>query len=807
MLLFLICKEDNFGVIYNNDFTFLIKAPENLNGSYEIPSTVKYIGSSTKLSDSPFFGCKSLITSITFAMFSQCISICSFCFSESNLESVDMQYCTNLLALNNSLFRKCPKLKTVNFPPKITYIGSGCFNYDSALSRIVLPDSVEIIEDNTAQDSGVFKGTIDVIEISRNSNLTKIGAESFAESRIKTIFIPKHVKHMMGQTFFGCKFESIQIDPDNPYFKTDSISIFTGENNNSLVYVSSAFNQDYVVPSFVLNLKIACFRKCSVRSISFHENILAIDALAFAYTPITEITIPNNIKVLGTSLFQGCTKLRTINLPNDYTKIGIACFVDCKSLQSLYISDQLDYIGEGAFTGCNSTMIFYSSGNSKLEISGNILLSDERKNMLQYIGDDENAVVNAPPELTSIGGSCFVNKKLKTITFNGDQLTKIGKRAFDSSTITSSSLPSSLTTLGQECFRSCSKLTTVVFNGNLITEIPDYCFYQCNKLSNIQLPSSIRSIGTFAFYSCFAIGDISLNNLINVSEQAFSNSGLTVFNIQNTMNRIDFSCFSNCLSLEEVTISCPIIPLECFIGCQNLRRLNLNEGIKTIKSKAFYQCSSIESFTIPASLTDIESFAFRGCTNLNRVSLSLGSNLITILGGCFVECVNLFSITVSKDDTKFKFSNGALTDYAETKIYTFIPCSSIQTFVVPPNTVSIQSYAFMSCKNLIRIIFSGSSIKTIGYQSFTDCSSLSFLFLGTSVQLSEIQDMAFDGCPLLRRCGAISCPTSAAQIFKSKFDIPNHSFSTNCPNGYITCKSKPNAFSFSISLTMPMILM
>ncbi|EAX95975.1 hypothetical protein TVAG_114860 [Trichomonas vaginalis G3] len=194
------------------------------------------------------------------------------------------------------------------------------------------------------------------------------------------------------------------------------------------------------------------------------------------------------------------------------------------------------------------------------------------------------------------------------------------------------------------------------------------------------------------------------------------------------------------------------------------------------------------------------------CSSLKTVSLSLHSSISEINGGTFADCPLLQSIKLDPSDTDFKFNNGALTYYNETKIITFIPSSNIQTFVFPSSMESIGSCSFYNCINLVRVIFSGSRINTIDYMAFYGCTKLSYIFLGTNTHVTTIGSNAFEGCSLLNRCGSITCPSSTIPLFV-EHNISKRSFRTDCD---IFCESLSNTrstFISTITLITPFILM
>ncbi|MGM9680570.1 MAG: leucine-rich repeat domain-containing protein [Eubacteriales bacterium] len=110
---------------------------------------------------------------------------------------------------------------------------------------------------------------------------------------------------------------------------------------------------------------------------------------------------------------------------------------------------------------------------------------------------------------------------------DGKPVTVIGERAFLSNlTVTSVSVPDSVTIMQGNIFQNCSSLTTVNLSRNLQV-IGSMCFYNANKLSNITLPSSLTEIGQSAFNCCDSLKSIKIPASVTVwGANAFCEAGL-----------------------------------------------------------------------------------------------------------------------------------------------------------------------------------------------------------------------------------------------------------------------------------------
>ena len=85
-------------------------------------------------------------------------------------------------------------------------------------------------------------------------------------------------------------------------------------------------------------------------------------------------------------------------------------------------------------------------------------------------------------------------------------------------------LPATLVEIGDRAFEDCRRLTTVTFNGNNLTRIGDWAFFQCLQLQNIAIPEGVTEIGDAAFYECDYLNEVSMpSSVLSIGDHAFAN--------------------------------------------------------------------------------------------------------------------------------------------------------------------------------------------------------------------------------------------------------------------------------------------
>ena len=226
-------------------------------------------------------------------------------------------------------------------------------------------------------------------------------------------------------------------------------------------------------------------------------------------------------------------------------------------------------------------------------------------------------------------------------------VTSIGDHAFEScSGLTSLTLPSSVTSIGGHAFESCSGLTSLTIPSG-VTTIDDYAFADCRGLTSLTLPSSVTSIGRHAFESCSGLTSLTLpSSVTSIGGHAFEGcSGLTSLTLPSSVTSIGDSAFERCNNLKECNClldsdletylayshddwtKIPVDEIKYYHNGQELTKLEIPSGVDKIGSYSFYKGVNLTSLTLPSSVTSIGDSAFEGCSGLTSIYVSWESPL------------------------------------------------------------------------------------------------------------------------------------------------------------------------------------
>ena len=216
-----------------------------------------------------------------------------------------------------------------------------------------------------------------------------------------------------------------------------------------------------------------------------------------------------------------------------------------------------------------------------------------------------------------------------------------------------------------------------------VTSIGYGAFYGCSSLTSVEIPSSVTSIGWYAFLTGTGYG-------------AFAGcSSLTSVEIPSSVTSIGWSAFAECSSLTSVEIPSSVTSIQgcVFDGCSSLKSVKIPSSMTGIGWFMFAECSSLTSVEIPSSVTSIGEGAFFKCSGLTRVEIP--SSVTRIGDRAFFECSSLTSVEIPSSVTNIGDN-------------VFFKCSSLTDIIIPSSVTRIGGGAFDSCNNLKDVYYSGS---------------------------------------------------------------------------------------------------
>lgn len=445
-------------------------------------------------------------------------------------------------------FANCENLETVILPPQVFRMEGGCFTECTSLTTVVLPKNITFLHG--------FKGCTSLKTIEIPDSVTSIGYEAFADCRsLESIHLPDGVTSIGGLAFAHCyALKEINL-PES--LTTIGEEAFSGTALTEVVIPANVTEipaKAFYYISELCSLKLpaglkkigdgAFWGNANLQSVELPESLEEIGDAAFRESGLTSITIPGNVKHLG-SAFSYCENLETISIAPGIETIAAGTFLECPKLTEATLASTVTTIEGGAFYGCKALQT----------ISGGALI--------QFIG--ENAFMNCEnleelnisPNLTEIQGHAFDGcKTLKRVSpsaaqkgvvlphvkyigewaFNvckavpsfslGDSLETVGDYAFASTSVTSMYFPDTVNKIGINPMWLNYAILSVHLPKSL-TEIPTGMFAQAARMQTLTIPQGVRSIGAQAFHGNVALAALKLpDGLERIGANAFGNSML-----------------------------------------------------------------------------------------------------------------------------------------------------------------------------------------------------------------------------------------------------------------------------------------
>ncbi|MBQ7761404.1 MAG: leucine-rich repeat protein [Clostridia bacterium] len=487
------------------------------------------------------------------------------------------------------------------------------------------------------------------------------------------------------------------------------------------------------------------YAKTEYQPLTFEESgggYTVVDCLDSA----KKVVIPNTyndkpVEAIGYSAFENCTNLESVIISSGITKINQSAFYSCKKLESVTIQNGIEKIGSYAFSGCTSL-----------------------------------ASVEIPNSVTTLGEEVFSGcTSLEEITIpfvgNGSDKTHFGY-IFGASSYSYNDVyvPTSL------------KKVTII-DG----KIGANAFSNCTNLASIEIPSSVTTIGEYAFYKCL--------NLTIYCEAKSKPSGwdidwncsycTVVWNVKEYGTTEDGIKWATTNDKPNEAVVCGITS-----GTTNIKipeKIN-NLPVTTIGELAFYKRTNLESITIPSSVTTIFKRAFYDCDNLTiyceAESKPSGWNSGWNYSNCLVVW-NVKEYGTTNDGIKWASTNDnkiTIYDYLGNTTSVTIPekinnlpvttignavfsgCTNLANIEIPSSVTTIGNYVFSGCTRLASIEIPN-SVTTIGEGAFYNCRNLESIEIPNGV--TTLGEEAFSGCTSL---ASIEIPSSVTTIGRYAFE-------------------------------------
>ena len=314
------------------------------------------------------------------------------------------------------------------------------------------------------------------------------------------------------------------------------------------------------------------------------------------FVKVKELHIPGSIKDFSCTL-QNAGSLEKLYFDEGVEKISANSMVTgCKSLSEIDLPSTLKMIsGPSAFGGATAL--------TSIEFPKDVAFADTITGVLK--GCTSLTSVSLPASVTKIPSHMFDGCTSLTSVTALSEIESIGDGAFQNcSSLTGIDFPGTLTSIGSSAFQGCASLVSVP-NLSKVTNMGWGAFYKCKKLRASVDLSSLQSVPGYAF--CYApVKIVGLcDSLQSIGDWAFIWSNVAV-QLPETLEKIGNYAFYRGTLPEQLSIpdSVTSVGTAAFSGVDGVKDVTIGRGLTEIPSRMF-DGSTVQKITIENSRDDI----------------------------------------------------------------------------------------------------------------------------------------------------------------------------------------------------------
>ena len=347
-------------------------------------------------------------------------------------------------------------------------IGTNAFNYCTALTGIVLPESVSIVGSSAFENCNKL-ASADIAQ----TNITVICESGFSNcQKLTAITLPATLQELGKSAFYYCR-----------TLKSVDFSLV-----QNLSHIGrSAFNYcgfDGVVtfPDNVTETRFeATFMNCfSITGVNFPPSANTLKETFYNCSKLTTVNLEElvNLDTIHYNTFNNCALLTGTTIPSKVRYIGERAFMNCSQFTPSNLPDSLKFIG---------TYAFYQSG-----LTGHVVI---------------------PEGVTTIEAHAFQScESMQQVTLPKSLKSSIAIEAFrDCSSLTKvhnlDSLPD-ITLISARAFYGCTSLQGDITLPENVWKVNEQAFYNDSLITSVRFRDKMQRLEKQAFFGCYKVHDV-----------------------------------------------------------------------------------------------------------------------------------------------------------------------------------------------------------------------------------------------------------------------------------------------------------
>lgn len=456
--------------------------------------------------------------------------------------------------IGKEAFKGCNLLERIELPSTITEIGEYAFSECGMLEEIIMKEGIKRIS------SFAFEGSRNIKSLVLPAGIEEYGEGIFVNSIIEKLTLPLDMT-AIGPSFFEEATlkealvlpNSVQVIEENAFKNSILDTLILPD---SLVRIEkeafyNAYMDDLKIPDSVREIEEEAFYSADIRCVTIGRGITHISRRSFYNSYIEDLILPDTIVSIGEEAFCACYELLRVYLPSSVKNIEKGAFDDCK--KAIFYVDKDSYAHKYAV----KNNLPYSTENYEegiVRIDGVCYLYDIEKNCYKVMRGEDSL-----PE-----GRLVIREEI-----NGRKVTSINNKAFSGfERITFLELPDTIQSIGASAFWGCSIANEVLELPKALSSIEYGAFYG-NHMKEVTVPGTVKEVGQAAFLECTELKEVCF---------------------EKGVEKLGLDLFEGCTSLEKVEIPETVYEIE---------DLGLREGCTVYGLSGSYAENYCKMYQIP----------------------------------------------------------------------------------------------------------------------------------------------------------------------------------------------------------------
>lgn len=596
-----------------------------------------------------------------------------------NNELITLVMSDSVVEIGEYAFCGSINLSSITLSKSITAIKKGTF-YKNALTEVVIPDSVEVVEVDAFRIDG-YTGS--------KENVTKV----------KKLHIGKNLRDIGNFFAYNYKVEEITIDSENKHFVIEDGILYDAD-KTKLIYCFDKAKVVVEVPTGVTSIEVSAFR----------------DAKGIAV-----IVLPTTLTKINSYAFLNCYKLaEIINLSDIAISAG--------SYSNGYVGEYAENVVRSMD---NKTYSVDENGFVTITISG-------VKNLVGYVGTETDITV--PTTISKIYKYAFSGLELNSLTitnvnttyesnaFTGLKVNSLSVPAgslnyltlsVDNLTINGGIITSKIYSTARDSIKTLTLGEDVTFNTNKSTveafyyakslktvtincsHVDDNTFKNCSSIETVNVGKNVKTFDSGAFYECKSIKTVNYEGTVDEWATITFNRTGSYSEGTNPLYYADYFYANGELVEGEVTINASTIGAYAFENFGGIYSVVLGDNVTTIGTRAFQDMPHLTHVTVGTNVATINTNAF-DCDKIVDIYNKSGLEIIAHTDAYETDFgrlgYNAFRIYKNAYEKKITYNDGfAVIDYGQEKVLVDY-YGTEQNIVIPEGITEISAIAFKGFK-------------------------------------------------------------------------------------------------------------